>query len=271
VKIKSKILFHMSPEKTKSMLDLLGIEAKVETKDTLQAISLFTDTEQYINLIQKLNELSVDYSESKEKVYSKRDLDSAQLFRMIANVYCGYPQPEEYEKVSYDLKTGCPDCSNGMIQNAPLRILKPKIWLNDVYGVHWIYEYVTTEKFRELIEREQFTGFEFWPIINHRTNKKHDDIFQLFITGTMPPMNPEAIIESGIEPCKCGKRGYTLKDIPIYMNDSIKEIKDFNKSIEWLGGMLGSWQIPIVSKQVYRFFVKNKIRGLRFEPVKVID
>ena len=89
----------------------------------------------------------------------------------------------------------------------------------------------------------------------------------------MPPMSKEAQIvrAKDVKACECGKKGYTLKGLAVYERSSLKDIKDFNKTYEWLGGGESTWQFPIVTKRVYELFKREKIRGVRFEPVKIVD
>jgi uncharacterized protein YqfB (UPF0267 family) len=268
----------MEPRQIETILSSLGISLKFNAKDTMQVFNLFTNTEEYLKLIEKLQSLGIDYSELTEEVYSQEEIESAEFLQIIPNVYCGYPQPEgeiSFREVSYDINSKCPKCEQGKIQNAPLRVLKPKMGKNDIAALHWIYEFVITFRLKELISVEGLTGCEFWPLIDHRRNTKLDDVYQLFFTRMMPPMSRQTNIirADGIEMCDCGKMGYTIKGIPVYERQAINmnALQDFNKSYEWLGGGKTTWQMQIVSKRVYNLFVKHKIRGVRFEPVKVID
>lgn len=153
-----------------------------------------------------------------------------------------------------------------------LYMVKPKIGANDISGIHWIYEHVITNKLKNLINREKLSGYEFWPIINFKNKEAFDDVNQLYIAGVLSPMSNQAKIVKvkNIKQCECRKRGYTLEDFPIYDRSSLHNVTDFNKTHEWLGGAIGTWQLVIVTKRVYDLFIREKIRGVRFEPVKVV-
>lgn len=267
----------MEPSEAEKILPPFGLKTK--KTDTMQVAEIFTDTTQYIDLIKILTELNVDFSEFKEDVYSKEEIESSELLRMIPNAYCGYPKPDMddgYMEVSYNYNSGCSYCSQGKLQNAPLRMLSPKMGRNDISGIHWVYEYVVTQRLKNLIEKEGFTGYEFWPVINHKTSKPFEDFYQLFIAGTMPSMSKEAKIvpAPGVKQCDCRKKGYMLKETPVYERNaiaSVASVRDFNKTFEWVGGGETTWQLPIISKRVYDFIKNNQIRGVWFIPVKVID
>ena len=267
MRIQSKIIFHMEPSSAEKILVPLGLPVK--KTDTMQVVNIFVDLSQYIDLITTLTSMKVYFSDRQEEI------EESELLTIIPNAYCGYPQPDmdgSFREISYDINSACSKCSNGMIQNAPLRMVKPKLGKNDITGIHWVYEYVITLKLKNLIEQAGLTGHEFWPLIDHKKKTPFEELYQLFIKNVMPPMSTKAnIVRSpGIELCDCGKTGFMLKGIPAYERESLKSIQDFNKTHEWLGGMKGTWQLPIVSKRVYDLVKENNIRGVRFEPVQLI-
>lgn len=272
MRVKSQLVFHANPNYVESLFQ--KYKQKLTKNDTMQVVYFFIDTPEYMEFKHILEDMKIDYSEFKEVTYSKDELDKAQLLRMIPKNYCGYPQPEdEYEEVSYEMNSRCPICLQGGIQKAPFRMLKPKMGANDISGIHWVCEYVITHKLRDLIERENFLGIEFWPIIHHKSNMEIEGVCQLYITNVMPQMDPksEIVRAPGIDACKCGKKGYYMPDSePIYEKSTLNNIKDLNKTSEWLGGAHSTWQLPIVSNRFYEFIKKEKIKGVWFIPIGVI-
>lgn len=269
----SKVIFHMNTDEAEKILSPLGFSAICGRR--MQVAESYMDTAQYNDLIAILNKYAIEYTEYIEEVFSEQEIESAELLRMIPNAYCGYPLPDldgGYVEVSYDVQSGCPHCEQGKLQNAPLRIKAPKMGRNDIAGLHWIYEYVITQRLKEFTKQAQLTGCEFWSIIDHRKNVERTEVCQLFIANIMPPISPKTNIERapGIKPCECGKKGYYNRGLFIYDKSALIGIKDFNKTYEWLGGGESTWQLPIVTQRVNTLFKKNKIKGVRFEPVKVI-
>ena len=192
MRIRSRVVFHLEQSKAKEMLSPLGFKIR---DDTMQVVKIFNDTKKYKKLIKMLTILNINYTEFYEEVYSKGELDSAEILCMIPKSYCGYPQPEdEYEEFSYDKESACPSCSQGMRQINPIRMNKPKIGMNDISALHRIFEFIITRKLLNMMQKENFTGYEIWPVINHRKNIERDDVFQLMITGKMPPMSSAANI-----------------------------------------------------------------------------
>lgn len=142
----------------------------------------------------------------------------------------------------------------------------------NIKALHWEYEYIISQDLKKLIEKEGFTGCDFWPVINHETGKKLKNIYQMYITGRIPEMSDHTNIVNvpDVEQCSCGKKGYTIKGEIVYNKHSLKSISDFNKTKEWVGGGETTWQLLIVTSRVYNLFKKDYITGVRFEPVRVI-
>ncbi len=70
--------------------------------------------------------------------------------------------------MSYEIKTGCSECLNGMMQINPFWMKKQKMGRNDISSLYWIYEFIVTSKLKSLIDNEKLEGYEFWPIIDYR-------------------------------------------------------------------------------------------------------
>lgn len=273
MRIQSRIIFHMDPPEAEQLLSKFNLSAKKNQR--MQVVKLFVDSDYYLQLTQELVRRGVEFSEYKTEVYSKKEIETSELLRIIPNTYCGYPQPEmddSYFEVSYDPNSVCPKCLQGGVQKNPFQMFKPKIGKSDIAGIHWVLELIITQRLKEIIEAEGLTGVEFWPVVNYRKKTEYEGLYQLFITNEMPPMSPEAEIVRApdVRECECGKKGYVRKGVPVYSRESLVNIKDFNKTHEWLGGGETTWQSKIVTKKVYDLFQQHKVRGVRFEPVKII-
>ena len=269
----SRITFHIEPMQAMKILAPLQINTKIN--DTLQVAKIYMDSPKYGLLTQQLKALDVDYNEYTEIVYSKKELETSELFYVIPNRYCGYPQPDSnggYLEQSYDLASGCSRCANGFVQNRPLRILKPQMGNTDIVSLYWVYEFIITIKLKNVIEDEGLTGCEFWPVIDHNKNVVINGIYQLHITNIMPPMSEKTSFLKApmVKECECGKKGYYIDEGKIYDQNSVDLIKDFNKTFEWLGAGESTWQLPLFSKQAYKVFNKHNIKGLRFEPIMIM-
>lgn len=117
-------------------------------------------------------------------------------------------------------------------------------------------------------------------MIAQKSNKPFEAVFQLKITGQLPPMAEETVFSesqavsvSGFTfrpfcPNGCGEK--SLKSLPYYHVHDLENIPDFALSSEWIGGGRGRFRLPFASQKVYRLFRENKLKGLRFEPVMLI-
>lgn len=266
------ISFYLEPVIAK---DLFLHHGLLTSNNNLHFFELDTKSVEYENLIKILNEEGIEFLEAQEDIFSEEEVENAELLRMIPRSYCGYPKPDSdnrYREVSYDLNTRCKKCLQGSIQNKPFHILKPKMGKKDIMGLHWVYEFIITTRFKQLIEQERLTGCEFWPVIDYRSKTEVEGVHQLFVTGTMPCMSEKANVVQAkdVVACECGKLGYTISGMYTYDREMLSNISDFNKMIEWLGGAYSTWQAIIVTKRVYDLIKQHKIRDVWFKPVAVV-
>lgn len=240
--------------------------------------NVFNDTDEYRKLMDFITHPSIaSFHVIEDEVFSQSELLSAPMLRMVPNGHRGgYPQPEaggrdkNFLSVSYDMQSGCSHCSNGLLQNRPLR-LRSNTNLGktlDISGIHWLREYIVSKKLKELIELAGLTGCEFWPIVKHGTNTHFEDIFQLKITGNMPPMAAATEIVTTSKPnslkCSCGI--VSVNGSVHYHAHDLADTPDFALTQEWLGGNDECWRWPFMSQRAYRLFLDNNIRGIRYYP-----
>lgn len=274
MRVKSHLTFTMDSEEANRLLKSVGLLHLTRSTGRMHSMDVFTDTDEYSALKDGLLEAGVTPLELPQRVYSDAELTEAEFLEIVPYNYSGYPLPDDdggYKGLSYDPVTTCPDCGNGLIQIAPLRIRRPGFGRHGVFAVHWVYEFIVSRRVRQLIESEGFTGCEFWPVLELRSGKAWPDAWQLFINASMPPMHPSApIVPSGVLPCACGKRGQVLKGEAVYDRASLDAACDFGKTHEWLGGAMATWRWPMVSQRVYSAFAASKIRGVRFEPAVIV-
>lgn len=241
------------------------------------------DSDLFAQVTDTLKEFEIECGYTEKRVYTKQEMENAPLF-MITPLHCraGYPQPEkEYLSISFDSATGCPSCSNGRIQNAPLHLRdNVKLGNADITGIEWMNELVVSTRARTMIEQAKLNGCTFWDLIAQKSNRPFETMFQLKITEQLPPMaaetvfqKTEAITINGItfRPfCKNGCSEISLKSLPCYHVHDLQELPDFALSYEWIGGGRGCFRIPFASQKTYRLFRENKINGLHFEPVCIV-
>ena len=266
----------------KKIYEIAGEQFLLDPPSHLYILDLFSDTPEYKNLMTYLEEKRIDFHKTDDEVFTEQELWDAPLLRMVPNAHRGgYPQPihggkeKDYLSCSFDLQTGCPGsrCTRGLVQNRPLR-LSGGIKMgktNDISGIWWLRDYIVTQKLRDLIEAAELTGVEFWPIVKHGSGQPFEDLFQLKITGVLPPMSPKTVIEfdslTGYKfACEYGCGARTVKGRVHYRACDIASIPDFALSQEWFGSGLEKWSWPFMSHRAYQLFHDNKIKGIRWYP-----
>lgn len=282
MRIKSRFVFDIPDEAdARKLYEIAGIKFPSKRPTRLYVMELFNDTSEYENLMAYLEAYPPEYYQRDEdEVFTEEELLVAPLLRMVPNAHRGgYPQPESGERennylsCSFDLQSGCPGCSKGLLQNRPLR-LSGGVKMgktNDISGIWWLRDYVVTKKLRDLIEKAGLTGVEFWPIIKHGSGKPFDDLFQLKITGVLPRMSPQTMIK--FDPltnykfaCKYGCGALYVEGRIHYRACDIAEIPDFALTQEWLGSGYEFWRWPFMSHKAYQLFYEKKIKGIRWYP-----
>lgn len=281
MKIKSNIGFRIEdPEIAWKILGDLGLNVNYE--HPYQTALLFKDDPKYELLINRLVKKNIQYSEIFEMFFDDDELDKAEYYYLGLAGYWGYPQPMdefEYLKESYDESAACPICGNGAKQVRPFLIKgKPKFGRNDILAINWEFEFLITEKLKALIEKEELTGVEFWPLLDYKKRTSVEGFHQLYVTNELPPMSPNMEFETDdlgpnpkIKlPCPCNKIGRNLAVHQMrYKRNDIEKAKDFNKTHEWIGGTYHTTQWTVVSKRVYQLFKKNNIKRVKFAPILV--
>ena len=284
MRIKARFVIPMKIDVAETFFQKINIRVPEQGREIgLYTIESDLGSDLFARITNALKEFEIECGYTEKRVYTKQEMANAPLF-MITPLHCraGYPQPEkEYLSVSFDSATGCPSCSNGRLQNAPLHLRDDvKLGNADITGIEWMNELVVSTRARTIIEQARLRGCTFWKLIAQNSNKPFETIFQLKITEQLPPMaeetvflEAEAITLNGItlRPfCKNGCGEKSLKSLPYYHVRDLHDLPDFALSYEWIGGGRGRFRIPFASQKTYQLFRKSKINGLHFEPVILI-
>lgn len=284
MRVKARFVIPMKEDIATAFYERIGL--KIPERDRkwgLYVIEPYMDSDRFVQITEALKEFGIECRYTEEKVYTKAEMEATPLF-MVLPLHCraGYPQPENnYFSVSFDASTGCPSCSNGRLQNAPLHLRSNvSIGKADVSGIEWTNELVVSKRARMIMEQAGLSGFEFWELIRHGKKEPFTDIFQLKINAQLPPMADETVLKvtqtielDGItlHPfCDNGCGQLSLTGSPYYHAEVLKDLPDFCLSSEWIGGGRGRFRIPFASQKTYRLFQENKIKGLNFLPVIIV-
>ena len=289
MKIKSRIWVHLDNNSAEFLYSIARLTPnKNAINNGSHVIEMFNDIPEYQLLIKELKMRGIFYSETKEEIFTKKELLAAPILRIVPRAHKGgYPQPEtgkkeeNYQSASFDLGTGCQHCTNGRLQNRPLRLRGDiKMGGSDISGIWWMRELIISKKLREIIERESLTGCEIWPVINHVSGAPYEDVFQLKITGMLPSMDDRTIIihnpkvffkGNELKVCSQGCGEKMIKGSIYYQRAQIEAVADFALTNEWFGANNDYWRWPFLSQKTYRVFVENKIKGIHYYPPQILD
>lgn len=284
MRIKVRFVFPMDHDIADLFFAKINMPMKErKIKDTLRVIEVYKDTDDYIGVTEALKEFGVTCKPTETMEFNKVEMESAPLLRMIPKHHrAGYPQPEKgsktnnYLSISFDFNTGCPYCTRGWLQNAPLHLRNDvKLGTADITGIWWLNEFIVSKKLREIIEQAKLSGCEFWPVVSHKTGEYFEDIFQLKITAELSPMAEETNIYRndyflGQPVCPAGCGELVVKGLAYYHSAVLQNLSDFALSNEWNGARGDRWRLPFVSQKTYRLFQKHKIKGVWYQPAIVL-
>jgi len=153
----------------------------------------------------------------------------------------------------------------------------PKFGRGDIVALFWVYEFLVTDRLRDIVRQSTPTGADFWPVMDYADSKEKRALkgcWQLRFLNELPPMSPEMKFPHVRLPrdarCDCGRIGRNIPREPLrYRRVDLECAKDFNRTHEWLGGGLGTSQLKVVSRRVCEEFKKHGIKGVDFEPITI--
>jgi hypothetical protein len=276
MRVKTRLNFGIDDLKVcREVVEPVGLEPVVPPTYN---ITVFRDEERYASLSGELKRRGIEFSEFPvQMVFSESEMNRAEFLKMNMAGYWGYPKPEDdYLKESYDTSNMCPHCGQGIIQIKPLLVGKPGRFGNrDIAALNWEFEWLVTDRLRNLIEGEDLTGAEFWPLLYFKDRTEIANLRQLIITNVLPPMSPnaefEVVPERRERKCSHVPRIFSAHQMR-YRREDISSFKDFNLTNEYLGG---GWfrlkRCTVVSSSVYKMFRHNKVKRVTFDPVIVED
>ena len=211
-----------------------------------------------------------------------------------ATSHLGYPQPEDgYAGATYDVAGYCERCGVGGVQRHPFRFRsEPKASHSQFLQLNWVFdELFVRPEVPDVFERERVTGVGFGPALHHRTGRALERIQQLIILTILPPgLQTEGLQMVTCKPDNeearsefagpkryphdypfCGRVKYHWRHPLVFAPHTFAEAPDIAKSHEWFGSGGTAGRAILVSRRVIDLIRARKWRGLRTEPVAVID
>jgi len=231
-------------------------------------------------------------------IFTEAEMNSAEWFLVSALGHHGYPQPEDdfgYIDVTYESGSCCPVCRIGKVQVAPFRLrTEPKASHSQFLQLNWVFdELFVRATAREGLISAGITGIKFLAPVLHKRNTPSEQIVQIKIqtilvdaldtTGFQPvtckSMNEEWRPNKWITPDKesnrpfCGRIKYhSMHRGPYrFAREAFIGVPDLVKSTEWFGSGGGAFRRIIASQRFRQVVTEAKWRGLRFEPIEIIN
>jgi hypothetical protein len=218
--------------------------------------------------------------------YDKTDMENAEWYTIYAGEY-QYPQPDddfEYLNYTFDLTNYCPECGIGKIQNNPFRLKhEPKQKNNQFWGLYWERDAIfVREETKNILKKENTKGIHFIQPVLHKNNKPIDMFYQLIIETELEKglnknnvqkvtckLNNEEDNNKDTNKKYCGRIKYFFPkgDGCIFNKNLFSSNIDFYITGEYFGSGGYAGKVNIISKRVYEIIKKNKLKGLKIEPI----
>lgn len=299
MRIKRRFTFHQDEKKIFRFLDKHKIEYDHNDKSWSVAFELFEDQENF--------KLVDDFMSSKNRtgvataVYTKDEVENAQWLTVRSTWRNLYPQPEEnggYKHTTYDSSCRCegnppiltlrngtthrelsnknlPEhhCDKGLVQKNSFVLKKEPNWgSRNFLMIWWIWdEFFISLKAVEMLKNSDFTGFDFWDVLNTK-GEAMSNTKQLLIKRYLDyGLHPISIQETF--PCPiCGFVKYFQKPGGNYFKKEIfDEVKEDIVKTSDKFGEIGCSSLILVTHKFYKAITEAKLdRGLIFEPVELV-
>jgi hypothetical protein len=251
---------------TKRVLLELGVGYDFGKLSGLFTVTLEKDDPRLNRLLYEIKAQRLDEKPiiREEKIYTNKELESAELIHITSTYTVGF---KYRDKMKLDTSTACPVCKRPAKQKSELVINKLMMGKKDI-ATTYDFEWVISERLAKILLENGLTGYKLLPV-KHYTDKlkKEPVLYQLLATQMLPPLATQTKIggRKGLYCETCGS-GIDV-NFQFYYNRYKLNYNDFNKAREHFSN---GTQL-IISQNAYQVFKQNKIRGLKYEPVVVID
>lgn len=163
-----------------------------------------------------------------DTIFTHEEILSAEWSRLVSVFERSYPQPQSswsVEPIAYE--GHCPECGIFQRQKESFRIKKePRLGKNHFMSLYWTYALFTVPSVFSEFSKRNFSGYEIWDVIIHKTNQPSEMISQIYISnvGDKSLLPEDELKPSICSQCKTEKylphmRGY------MKFNFNLQEIK----------------------------------------------
>lgn len=270
MRIMHRVAFAATPAE-KQQLDDLGIKLSTVTAmpgggDPFIAFDIAEDDPRWLQLRSLLHR----WGRSEGNVstsFTKKELESARWLELGA-WHHGYPQPDEdvfgYRQATYDLADWCETCGIGMKQKAPFQMKsEPKWGRNGILQLIWVYdELFVTPKVWTTVFKPHGIGSR--PVMNTK-GVELKTVVQLVVDENV------GVVTEGLPSERCARCG-RAKYLPVTRGPfpalTGKPSHAMAKTREYFGSGAAAQKRVLVSQELARSAIAEKVRGASFWPVQ---
>lgn len=230
-------------------------------------IEIYSDLPEYSMLVEQLQKNDFYYRVQSKIEFSKKELEEAQFLSFNIKHLCENTYTNNFNQYFLEETEGS---SVHTIQCNDLEILKSDLGNRDIVN-STENEYIVSNKLKEILEAENFEEVSFRPVY---TKKKHEHIaYQIIIGNYLPCLHSKTDLKIGNDDWRYNIRSYIMKEDTVlyYPREILTKAKDFNLSSEYFGTGIFPRPMRVVSQRVRQLFIKNKIKGIDFEPIFLVD
>ncbi|QAA33767.1 hypothetical protein [Clostridium manihotivorum] len=240
---------------------------KFEIKFGYSYIYVYTESQAYKEVIEYLDNNCIYYSEIISVEYSKKDLDNADYLQLWPKFESLNPYEGEWNMYFDEY---APSCGFYTKQHSNLMIRKKEIVNKDIIR-SYEGEILVSTKLKNIMEDENLSGVMFRPVF---TKQEAEPVaYQLVIENKLSNIHPSTQLTDAIKYKQNEFQSYTVDDDSIlyYSKNTFLRGKDFNTTLEYFGDGVYPRPFVIVSQRVRELLLKNKIKGLKFFPIYLVE
>ena len=244
---------------------------EIHIVDDMLRVKIYQDTKGFQILMDTILKKSLRYTFAEGREYTKDEYKNARYF------HCEVMYPWEHDPknaedygTEYTRINTCPQCGFGKVQSSDLIINIKKMGKNQFAQI--IPEFIITENVRQIIEDNNLSGCDFKPVRDFK-GRTEPILYQLIINNILPRMDGDVrfeIWEAAYCPV-CDTNGKFLRSEIVYKSQDLRGAQDFNLTSEYIGDANYLGRHLIVSAKVRDLLIKNKIKPIAYEPVRIKD
>lgn len=277
MKVRNRVSFNIRGRaKAYKKFQKLGIKMKGGGAGKIALLSYF-DIDEDDPVWPEVKEIILSYNipTMPNRIFTKKEIQSAEWVRVGPDFIHGYPMPDidgSWMNISFNEGKDCPKCGMGIEQLAPIHLKRePKMGKRDFMGIHWTFNIFARPEVIEVMSKNKISGFETMPALHYKTKEPLNTVMQLRFTQELS----KGLIDDNLkrELPECGHIKYLGPSHGMYKfhRDSLNGMPDFVRTSQWFGSGHLALRLILASSAFVDLYIKNKWRGLRLEPVDIMQ